>query len=395
MADYGTILTDAARSDTVNASGLPLDMESRTKELEPDSYMMVALTRMFGEKVVAKQFKHSYRERRPIPNYSEASAATAAAASAISVKDYTRCQNDHLLYIPKSGEMYLIQDSSIDETVTVVRWPAGTGTVITAIAAGDPIIIGAEAHAEGEAVPTAYSNISVDVDDYCMQLDRSIKKTDVEAAIEHYDDREKSLALDRKIAWIETMRDINILFYVGQAGRDITSASGRRRHCLGGVFEKFTENDIDLSEGGGGLTEETLASILAEITFFSSSGKKKIGLFGTNGWKNISAWPKNALRTSPEATAWGVKAMNTIYTGFGNMDVAYDNVLEAKKGLADRAVILDQNHMRQMYVQGLPLKLYPGIQANDDIHNIQDCISGTVGIMTPLKELYAQISGIK
>ncbi|TSA57492.1 hypothetical protein D4R42_01425 [bacterium] len=392
--DQGTIIDGAARSDNVNASGLVIDMESRIKELEPDSYMMVALTKAFGAKVAADQLKHEYMERRPIPNYSVCSAAVSAGDAAISVKDYDRCKTDHLIYVPKNDEMYLIQDAAIDESVAVVAWPAGSGTIVTAIAVGDPLVImQVDAHADGEAVPTAFTNQSTNKFDYIMQLDRAVKKTDIEAKSKHYDTREDTLAFDRGVAWIEAMRDINVLMYVGKAGREIVTASGRRRHCLGGVFEKFTENDIDLSESGGGFTEETLSSILAETTFFSASSKTKVGLFGTKAWRAISAWPKAALRISPNAKEWGVR-VSRIITGFGDVDVGYDNVLNADKGLDDRGVILDQNKMRQLYLAGLPVRLYTGIQGSRDIHNTEDAISGTVGIMTPLAELYAQISGV-
>jgi len=402
MVDYGTIIEDAARSDTVNSGGLPIDMESRTKELEPNSYMMVALTRKFGKRVPARQMKHEYRERRPIPNYTTITLVGTAAATTLSVADPTYIKDDQVLHVINASNgrvrgQVLVQDTSIDETVTCVAFSgtSGSGAIGFVVAAGDYVVIEPEAHAEGEAVPEAYSNISVDAYDYIMQIDRAVKKTDIEGDIEHYDAREKSLAMDRKVAWIEVMRGINTLYYLGESTREIVSASGPRRHCLSGVFEKFTENNINLIAGGQGFTEETLSGILAATKFFSASSKMKIGLFGTNGWASISAWPKDKLRDAPKAeAAWGIR-LNKIITGFGDILVAYDNVLDASKGLAGRGVILDQNHMRQLMLNQKKMRLYVDITNARDIHNTEDAISGTTAIQCPLVELYAQISGIQ
>jgi len=62
--DYGTIIDAAARSDSVNSSGLPIDMEKQTALLDPNSYVFEAITRQVGKKKETNQMKHEYRERR-------------------------------------------------------------------------------------------------------------------------------------------------------------------------------------------------------------------------------------------------------------------------------------------------------------------------------------------
>jgi len=401
MPDFGTVIDDAARADNINQSGLVLDMESKTKELEPNSSMMVSLTRKFGAKIQATRMKHEYRERRPIPNYTTVVAAGGTGATTISVKDPTYVKDDKVLTVisAENGSILgqvLVQDTSIETAVAVVAFSgtAGSGTVGFAVSVGDYVIISTEAHAEGEAVPTAYQNISVNVYDYVMQMDRAVKQTDIEGEVMHYDERERSLAMDRKVAWIEMMRDINILFYVGISTREVTSASGPARYCLSGVFEKFTENNVDLSGADAGFTEETLSAILSATKYFSASSKMKVGLFGTNAWSAISAWPKDKLRDAPGAEkAWGIR-VNKIITGYGDLLVAHDNVLSAERGLADRAVILDQTYLRQVHLRNKKMRMVINISNARDIHNTEDAITGTCAIQTPLNELYAQISGI-
>jgi len=395
----GAVIDGAARSDNVNSAGLIIDMEKIIHELEPDEYKMVALMKMFGEDRSCLQMKHQWQEDRPIPNYSTISQTSAAAATTIYINDYTRVQDDNVLIIINKTtgaikERLLVQDTGIDESVDVVAITDGSSGCTNALAVGDIVVIGPESHAEGEDVPVAYTNKTTDLYTYNMQIDRAVKITDQEEAIAHYDDRQQSLAWSRKKAWIETMRDVNMLFYLATKERETTTASGRRRYLCDGVFALFSENNIDLAETEGGFTEETLGGILAATKFYSGSGEKKILLGGANGWAAISAWPKAALRVSPREEAWGIR-LNRIITGFGDIDVGYDNSLNANVGLADRAVVLDPVLMRRLYLQNIGwFKMHQNIQSARDIHNKEDAISGTCGIMAPLAELYAQVSGI-
>ncbi|TRZ53415.1 MAG: hypothetical protein D4S01_01400 [Dehalococcoidia bacterium] len=395
----GAVIDGAARSDNVNSAGLTIDMEKKIHELEPDEYKMVALMKQFGQDRACLQMKHQWQEDRPIPNYSTISQTSAAGATTIYVNDYTRVQDDKILIVVDylTGEIkerLLVQDTSIDEGVDVVAITDGSSGATNALAVGDIVVIGPESHAEGEDVPVAFTNRTIDLYTYNMQIDRAVKITDQEEAIAHYDSRQQSLAWSRKKAWIETMRDVNLLFYLATKERETTTGGGRRRYLCDGVFALFTENNIDLSETEGGFTEETLAGILAATKYFSGSSEKKILLGGSNAWRAISAWPKAALRVSPREKAWGIR-LNEIITGFGDIDVGYDNSLNANVGLADRAVVLDVNLMRRLYLQSIGwFKMHQNIQGARDIHNKEDAISGTCGIMAPLSELYAQVSGI-
>jgi hypothetical protein len=391
--NYGSLISGAARTDTINSSGQPLDMEAQTALLDPNSYVFLALVRAIGADIAVDRMKHEYRERRLIPNFSYVSAAAAIGATSISINDYTRIHNDHLLYFPKTGDLVLVQDASIDETVDVVLMPNGSGGITKALSVNDKVVILSEAHAEGEAIPTAFTNDSVDVYDYLMQTDRVVQATDIEEAEAHYDPSEK-LDADRRLAFIEYQRDRNVLFYVGQRAREIVTASGRRRYCMGGVFEKFSENIFDLSQAGAGFTRETLSNILGATKYHGAASETKVALFGTNGWRAISSWPIDALRVSPNEKSWGV-AVNRIITGFGNLDVAYDPVLAADKGLADRAIVFDGAHVKSMFLKTKPVRMLLNIGNTNDIHNMTDAITGTFGLQAKFPELHAQIQGIQ
>lgn len=392
--DFGTIIDAAARTENINASGLPIDMEPETALLDPNSYVFEALTRQIGKKVETSQMKHEYRERRLIPGYAEITANVAVGASALTIaNDYTRIKNDYLLFAPRTGEMFLVQDAAIDATVDVVRAGAGTGTVQAALVAGDRIMILGESHAEGEEVPAAVTNTSINKYNYLMQKDRRVQSTDIVEASEHYDSSEQRAA-DRKAAFIEYKRDVNLLFYVGVGSREVTSAGGPRRHVCSGLIERMTENGIDLSGAGAGLTIETCGNLMQKTKYRGVSSEGKLMIVGTNGAAAISSWGLNALRVSPMEKTWGLR-ISTIRTAFGDMDIVYDPALNADYGLQDRAFVLDTKHIRQMFLRTLDVRMFLEVPNLSTLHQKVDAISGTFGLQLKFEELHAPVEGIK
>lgn len=391
--DYGTIIAGAVGTTDVNSLSHPIDMEPQLHLMDQSSFMYLTIMRKLRPSKGVKQLKHEYRERRLIPNFTTLSADFAAAAATIYVTDPTRVKVDKLIYLPKTGDLYLVQSvNDATGAIGIVRATTGTGTAITAGTAGDAVLSLLESHAEGEAVPAAYTNTSINKFDYVMQSDRAVESTDIEDAVEHYDEREKNRKIDLRQAFIEYERDEDLLHYVGQNSREIVSASGRRRHCMGGLFEKLVTNKIDLSAVGGVLTFETLVQVLGETKQFGQSSAYKVGIFGTNAWNAISAWPKDAIRTSILAKVWGMR-INRLVTGYGDMEVTFDPVLSREHGLADRGVIIDPKQPQHLHLQGKKVMIYKNKGANEDIHNTKDVISGTFGQKLLWEELGAQIQG--
>jgi hypothetical protein len=86
--------------------------------------------------------------------------------------------------------------------------------------------------------------------------------------------------------------------------------------------------------------------------------------------------------------------VRTILTQYGPVQVVYDNVLNAKYGVADRGVVLESSKVRQMHLAGLKMRLFANITAKRDIHNMEHAISGTWGIQASALECFAQITGV-
>jgi hypothetical protein len=391
MPDYGTIINGAQRSDSINQDSLVIDMEKNTALLDPDSWIFRALVRAFGPEASCMRRDHKYRERRLIPNFTSVSTAGAVGATSIYLADYDRVKNDFLLYVPDTQDLLLVQDASIGEDVNIVSALTGTGGLATAVTVGMKVVILGEAHAEGEDIPTAYTNDSIDDYDYIEQMDRVVQATDVEEAEEHSDATEK-LAQDRRLAMIEYEQFIDLKYYVGKRGRENTTGSGYR-YFMGGVFEKFTENSINFGGSAGGFTLAGLSNVLGNTKYHGASSSTKIFLVGSLGYAAICSWPVNSLRISPRDKTWGVK-LDSVLTGHGECMIGYDPVLSADRGLAGKGVLIDSKWIKSLYLQSLPVRMLTNIQNPQSIHSRIDAITGTFGLQVKFNELHAQMKGL-
>jgi len=395
--DRGTNIDGAKTTVNINTDGVPIDMEARTRAYKPENYTTRVLVSKFGTPKIAKDMEHKYRERRPMANWTTVKTAQSAAASTITVNNYDIIKTDVVLWVLRDGEklmQLLVQDASIDETVAVVNFTGttGSGGLPVATQVGDIVVVGPESHAEGEAVPAAYSNISVTQRDYLMQTDRAVKKTDIEAHIGKYDDREKKLALDLIMAWVEENSKINLAMYLGTETKEATSGDGRR-YFIKGLIDRITENVDDYAGVGAGWTVQGLQEILRKTQDDTPAGGIKFLMAGVNMNNAISSWPDGSIRVDPNSKKWGIQ-IRIIQTQYGEVGVVYDNVLQKRYGLEDRGFILDSAHMRQMNLEGLPMRAYYNITNTRDIHNMEHAISGTYGTQMGLNEAFAQIKGI-
>jgi len=397
MIDRGDNITGAKTTTNINTSGIPIDMESRTRFYKPRNYTTRTLVKQFGPMIAAKDMVHKYRERRPMANWTTIAVADAAGQTTIEVDDYSIFHNDVVCWVIRDGEILmqlLVQDTSIDATVTIVNFTGttGSGGLPVATEVGDIVVVGSEAHAEGEAVPDAYSNISVDQEDYLMQIDRAVKQTDIEGAITHYDDREKKLVQDTMMAWVEENKKINMAMYLGSKTRETTTASARR-YQFRGLIDRITENVDDYNGVGAGFTVQAMQENMRKVTDDTPADGIPVFVSGVNINTAISSWPDGSIRVDPSSEKWGIQ-VRIIQTQYGPVANVYDNTLTGRHGLADRGFLLNSAHMRQLYLPDLPLRAYHNITNTRDIHNRENAISGTYGLQMALNEAFAAIKGV-
>lgn len=393
------IISGTARVDQFNQNMLVIDMEAEAHKLYQDAYAFEALTRnVKGGMGKATRMAHQYREDRLMPMTTITTAAVAAGVTSIPVAPANIAFRDMNIFCPATGEVFSMDEdvggTAVANEIKVRRIDTATGTGITnAIPAGSVLVLLTESHAEGEAVPPAFITKETDYTTYLYQFDETLEFTDISSAERKYGEDEINKQRAKK--WIELKKKLNMYLYAGTQVREVLSASGPRRHSLRGLISYLAARDIDASGLVGGLTVKTIGLWVRPTKQYGIGMERKVLMAGQNAWAAISSFPDTALRVNPgEMIKWGVTVQSLI-TAFGTLDCVYDQMLSQEFGLADRAFIIDPEHIKQLEMDGLPLVMKTSIQNPTEIH-IKDrtVITGTRGLEVPLVEVHQSVSGI-
>lgn len=387
------------RAESGLATNRPVDMEPMLHMLEETrNPSFERILRKIAKKVAKSRMKFEWRYRRIMPRSVKVTVVDAVGQSHIEVDNFAYVHRDDLLYNTRTKELYLANftptsgGQAPDATVDILSYPTA-GTLQTATAVGDVINILTESHAEGEDLPEYWSTVPTADFDYIMQIDRrSAEISDVAEAEAEYDPRGQR-ALDNKLAMIELMQGLNLLFYLSQSTRETTSASGPRRHALGGMRQKIVTNRMDVSGVPGGLTPQMIGELLRKTKYQGRASENKSAMIGQYALQAVSSWPVGAVQVSPREKQWGYN-IKTIITPHGNLDLMYDHALTEDHGLADVLVIFDPAHVRQTYLRTLGMKVIKKVANLSTTHKIVDAVTTTAGLQLYHEELHAWLEGI-
>jgi len=395
-----TLIEGLFRAEMGLANDRPIDMEASLNLLEDSrNANFEKIMRRIGDKVAKTRMKFQWRRRDLTPITCKVTVVDAAGQAHIEVDDYRLIHTDALLYNTRTNELMVCAETAgvaPDATVNIYSYShatPGTAELRYATAVGDVIVILPESHAEGEEIPAAWRTEDTEDFDYIMQVDRRAADiTDIAMNEAEYDPRGQR-ALDNKLALIEYMKGMNLLFYLSRTTREVLSASGPRRHAMGGLRQKITTNRQDLTGVQGGLTPQVIGEILRRTKYQGASSETKIAMAGQYAVASMSAWPVGSVQVSPREKEWGYD-IRTIITPHGNLDISYDPMLTDEYGLADILAIIDPAHVRQVYLQNMGLTLLKKVSNLSTTHRIVDAITGTFGFQMKFEELSAWIEGI-
>jgi hypothetical protein len=396
-----TMIDGVFRAEAGLAKDRPIDMEAKLHMLDRGrNPNFEKLTRKFGAKVAKSRSKFEWRRRDPMPLTCKITAVDAAGTSNIEVDNFQFIHRDDLLFNTRTGELMVCnEDAGQAPTADVeirsyTHTTPGTAELRYATAIGDVINILGESHAEGEDAPEAFKTEGTADFDYIMQKDRRAAHiSDIAEAEAEYSPT-KARAMDNLFAMISYHKQINMLYYLSQTTREVLSASGPRRHALGGLKQKIVSNKMSFAGVGPGLTPQAISEVLRKTTYHDMASETKVSLAGQYAHAAMSAWPVGSVRVSPRAEEWGYN-IKRIITGHGELDVAYDPQLTDETGLGGVMVILDPAHVRQTFLNGMGIKLIKKVSNLSTIHSIVDVITGTVGLQCgTLEEMHAWLEDI-
>ena len=395
-----TLIEGLFRADSGLDASQPVDMEPMLNELEKTrNANFEKVLRKIGKKVPKKLMQFRWRRRELMQLTCTVTAVNAATDSYITVDHFERIHRDTLLENTRTHELMINnEDAAVAPNTTVEirsysHTTPGTAELAYATAVGDIITILPEAHAEGEDAPEAFRTQDTEAYDYIMQTARrGAEITDIAMNEAEYDPRGQR-ANDNRIALIEFMRMMNLLFYLSQSTREILSASPARRHTLGGIRQKIVTNRMSFAAVPPGLTPQAIAEILRTTIYQGAASDEKIAMVGQNATAAMSSWPEGSVRISPLEKDWGYN-ITRILTPHGFLNLSYDPMLSEEFGLADVMAMLDPAHIRQVYLRNMGLQILKKVPNLSTSFKVVDIIKGTYGLQMKFEELFAWLEDI-
>jgi len=387
-----TVQTAAVLTSTVASQKIPIEMDSEIPYEETGSYRFEYLTRKIRPAEIHGNTKVEWMEMSLYPNVLHCTGAGTTTTIPVDHPEYAH--RDQGVFNTRTKELYLMNEdiggTGTAGSITVVNH-AGTGNITTATAAGDVLDITPEIHAEGEAIPPAFSAKPDFFSTYIQQSDETLKVSDLAMNQKEYG--LKQYLVDRKQQWIYRKRGINLALLVNQHRRETASATVRR-HTSQGVENAITSNKIDCAFVPGTLGMAMIGNLLQSTTRNGASSSTKIGIAGQNAMVTLSSLPMSAIQTSVSETVWG-KRLTSLRTPFGDLSFDHDRSLTDEFGLADIFIILDPKSPIRLQYTGLPERMVMNVNGTTDFHNMTDLFTGTWGLKMLLEQLNAWVFGIR
>ena len=386
-----TLHTGATLTNSVAAQKVPVYMDEAMHFEEESAFRFESITRRFREIETVENMKVEFMEMELYPRVMIGSAAESATTISVDHPEYAH--RNQLIYNTRTHETYLMNEdiggTSSSGKLTVVN-QSGSGSISTATAVGDVYIILPEAHAEGEAVPLAYTNKPNFLYTYLMQSDERLQYSDLAKGQKEYG--MKQYLIDRRQKWISYKEGMNLKLMLGGEVRETTSGDGRR-HASRGLRDWIATNKISMADVGGELSLATIGVLMRETKTMGASSDSKIGIAGSNAMVSLSALPISQIDTSVRETVWG-KKITQLLTPFGSISFDYDHTLSDEYGLADNFIIIDPMSIHRLQYTGEAPRMLMNVNNALDIHNFVDVITGTWGLKVVHERLNAWVYGI-
>ena len=385
------VATGLIRTSDIAEQKVPVHMDEKIHLEETSTYQFELITRMFRPIEQVTNMKVEFMEHELYKRVMTCSAVESGTTISVDLPEIAH--RDHGVYNTRTHETYLMNEdiggTSSSGKITVVN-QTGSGSISNATAVGDLLIVQLEAHAEGEALPLAYTNKPTFYSTYLQESDEKLTYTKMSQKQREYG--MDQYLIDRKLKWISYKQGQNLKMLLGGEVRDTTSGDGRR-HMMRGLRDWITSNRQNMGPAGGVLSLATIGEMMRETNILGASSGNKIGIAGSNSVTALSALPASHIQTTVSETKWGKKLKN-IVTPFGDISFTYDKTLSAQYGLADNFIIIDPVSIHRLQYSDFVPRLLLNITNAEDIHNTVDAITGTFGMKVVHESLCAWAYGI-
>ena len=283
-----TAISGTATTAKINSARIPVDMEKDIALYQPDANPFLTIL-MKLKKIKAKQSKHEWLDRKPMPSYVTASAAAdLTGAQTLTIADWALLRIGEVLINDRTGEVIRVSAAPTTSTVAVVR---GAGTTHAAILGTDKLFRAGTASEQGSAQPAAKTVQDTNAHNYCQIFKNAAKLTGTLNATELYGSPQR--AVERKIAAMEHKLDMEYAICFGELAVT-TGENGDPLYQMKGLFSPAGFVSTNRADAVDGFTEEDFDEYCSPA--FNYGTDIKLGVGGDISLRSINSFAKDKLQ---------------------------------------------------------------------------------------------------
>jgi hypothetical protein len=346
-----TVVTGARAVSDIVSTRVKLDVSDDILEYDPNANSLTLLSTKLRRKREVGQYQFYWLEKDRFPR-DDAIGTTGYDAddTSIVVVDGTKFAKWNVVLNHRTKERFLVT-AVVTNTLTAVR---GLNSTAKAMNAGDKLEIIGNAYVEGGDVGTAKSVQERAIFNYTQQLRTPFTFTGRDMKTRMYGGSDPDL--ERRWQGVEHAISIEQTFWWGVRDTQTDSTSGKLITFSGGVDNFVTTNAWDLNAVK--FNERNLTEAL-EVYMRDGRGgklgrKTKYAFMGARYITEIETWAKKQLYYVPSDKIYGLDAM--VYKSAHGRIFLIDHPLFDGEN-ADKAFLLDLNHLRYVYHTGRDTKL--------------------------------------
>ncbi len=341
------------------ATSLIRDVSPDVQFEHAEAAPLLAITKAIRGRVVADQRKFEWFFIKDYPRDCTNEAAAAAADVSLTITEWSRLIAGMQLMNTRTGEVFLVTATPTTSTVAI-----GSRANAAAMNAGDSLRIISNAQEEIHALPAIRSQAEAAYFNYTQWFETAWGWSLRAGNSSSYVGKEP--AVERKKAMVRHNQDIEEALINGYRYQNSTAGAVNSSEVTftGGARYWIQSNYWNL--GGNEPTEQQLFEYLGYIFEFGEGGYSKGGVakkiaFCSPWWLALlERFSKQKLQMEQMSDKVGVKVA-TMQCTVGELMVKL-HPLFAKPGYRDKMLILDLNHVRYRYHNGLDTTIAENVQ---------------------------------
>lgn len=353
----GSGVRTVTRIDT--ATSLIRDVDTDIQFEHAEASPILAMTKALRNKKAAKQRKWEWGFIADFPRICTNSGAATAAATTLTIPEYANLVAGTQMLNTRTGEVFLVTATPSSSTVTI-----GSRANPAAMNDGDQLRIIGTAQEENYDKPVIRSQTESYAYNYTQQFADVWGLTKRAANSDSYVGNEP--ATERKKAMVRHNQSIEEVAINGYRYQSSTGGAVNSSEITftGGARFFIQSNVWNLA--GQVPTEEQLFEYLGYIFEFGDGGYSKGGTankvaFCSPAWLSVfEKYAKSKLEQTQMSDKVGLK-VHFLSSTVGDLVVKL-HPLFAKPGYRDKMLVLDLNHVRYVYHQGLDTTIAENIQ---------------------------------